>query len=274
MLGRELVRSFAEHQVDALDIDEIDISQRAATLEILESINPDLIINSAVLVDVDRCEEQPKAAWKVNALGAQNVALAAARCNAALVYISTDYVFDGAATHDYAEHHPVNPINHYGRSKLYGELLSRNLCRKLYVVRSSWLFGHSSTSYVARILRQAKEGGVQMPDDQLEAPTYSCHLAQGLLPLVNSGCYGIYHYSGGEGCTRMAFARAVLEQAGLNTELQLLPADAAAKKRVAARPRRIVLDCTLYRMAIAPLPSWQEGIREYFMKQPYHTRKS
>ncbi len=272
MLGRELVKSFAMHQVDALDIDEIDISQRAATLKIIGAIKPDLIVNSAVLVDVDRCEQQPEAAWKVNALGAQNVALAAARVNATLLYISTDYVFDGMTTHNYAEHHPINPINQYGKSKLYGELLSRNLCHKLYVVRSSWLFGHSPANYVARILQAAEEGKVRMPDDQLEAPTYCSHLAQALLLLVDSGCYGTYHFTGGKGCTRLAFARAVLGQAGLKIEPQLLPAAEAAKKRMAARPRRIVLDCTLYRMTIGPLPSWQEGIREYFKKQPYRNK--
>ena len=268
MLGREICAYFsAEHEVLALDIKEIDIRDRQRTLALLGQHDLDLIINSAVMVDVDACERQPQLAWQVNALGAQNVALAAARTNATLIYISTDYVFDGTSTHDYREYDTTNPINVYGSSKLYGEILSRNLCRKLYIVRSSWLFGESPANYVARILRAAHTGPVAMSDDQLEAPTYTRHLAQALQHLLHSGCYGTYHFTGGDGCTRVEFAQAVLQEAGVKVAVKVMPPSEAIKKRIASRPHRIVLDTTLYRMTTAAeVPSWRIGIQEYLQQ--------
>ena len=270
MLGRELCELFSNtDDVYALDIDTIDITDRAATLKTLQEIAPHLVINSAVMVDVDACEKDPHTAWRVNAVGAQNVARAAAHTDATLIYISTDYVFNGASQSDYAEYHPVDPINHYGTSKLYGEILSRNLCQKCYIVRSSWLFGNSPLSYVARILKAAETGSVEMPQDQLEAPTYTRHLATALRALSRRECYGTYHFTGGEGCTRTVFAQEVLRAAAIETPVRVLPHNVAQQKRVALRPARVVLDCTLYSTVVAPPPSWREGIQEYFSTNPY-----
>jgi len=201
---------------------------------------------------------------------AQNVALAAADCNSQLIYISTDYVFDGESARDYAEYDYANPINHYGKSKYYGEMMSARLCQRLYVVRSSWLFGHSERGYIARILAQHEQGVVRMADDQLEAPTYTAHLAAALERLWQSECYGVYHISGGRGCTRIEFARGVLTAAGLNTAVEAADRAAVLAKRVARRPARVVLDCMLYQEVCATaLPTWEEGIKEYFRREPY-----
>ncbi|MGO9310854.1 MAG: SDR family oxidoreductase, partial [Spirochaetia bacterium] len=143
MAGSELARVLArEHELTAWDIDEIDITDRAGALARLERLKPDLIVNAAALVDVEACEKQPDAAWKVNAVGSQNLALAARALGAEYLLISTDYVFDGAAREDYSELSPPNPINEYGKSKLAGERLAASIWLKTYVVRTAWLFGH------------------------------------------------------------------------------------------------------------------------------------
>lgn len=270
MLGREICATYQHDQeVISLDIDEIDVTKREQTVATLRDMNPDIIVNSAVIVDVDLCDREPNLAWEVNAIGAQNIAVAAAECGSQLVYISTDYVFDGVTTNDYREYDPTNPINHYGKSKLYGEILSHRVCQRLYVVRSSWLFGHSPRGYIARILAQAGAGAVRMAADQLEAPTYTAHLARALRPLWESGCYGVYHVSGGRGCTRKEFARAVIKGAGIDAPMETMPDAEAAAKRSSQRPKRVVLGTTLYQQVCGALPTWEEGIAEYFQRQPY-----
>ena len=144
MLGRELCRILGrQHEILAWDIDEIDITDRAKTMDLLSAECPELIINSAVFVNLEGCEENPDKAWRINAVGAQNLALAAQWIDSALVYISTDYIFDGQSDGDYDEVAQPNPLNHYGRSKLAGERFSLQINPRTYSVRTAWLFGHA-----------------------------------------------------------------------------------------------------------------------------------
>lgn len=270
MLGREICATYeGDHQIIPLDIEEIDVTKRKETVETITSFQPDLIINSAVIVDVDLCDRDPDLAWNVNAIGAQNIAVASAKCDSDLIYISTDYVFDGTASIDYLEYDQVNPINQYGKSKLYGEILSQQVCQRLYIIRSSWLFGHSPKGYISRILKQYQSGTVRMATDQLEAPTYTAHLARALQPLWESKCYGVYHISGGRGCTREEFACAVIDGAGLTATIDRIPDAEAIAGRNSRRPQRIVLSVDLYQRVCGQLPSWEEGIVEYFARDPY-----
>ncbi|MFQ5617029.1 MAG: SDR family oxidoreductase, partial [Anaerolineales bacterium] len=138
MLGRELCRVLgSQHQILAWDIDEIDITDRPRTVELLGAERPELIVNSAVFVDLEGCEANPERAWRINAVGAQNLALAAQQVESVLVYISTDYIFDGRSETDYDEVSQPNPLNQYGRSKLAGERLSLQICPRTYVVRTA-----------------------------------------------------------------------------------------------------------------------------------------
>lgn len=264
MLGREICRALASrHDLLAWDIDDIDITDRARTLDLLGAERPELIVNSAAFVDLESCENQPDKAWLINAVGAQNLALAAQQAGSSLVYISTDYIFDGASQVDYDEVAQPNPLNQYGRSKLAGEQLSMYLCPRTYVLRTAWLFGHAPNNYVDRVLRTAeKEGVVRMPVDQLESPTYTGHLAEAILHLIDTGAYGVYNVTGIGACTRAEFARYVLAQAGRPEPVEEV--DAAAVKRFARRPERSVLDCRLYRLVTGrSLPTWQQGVLDY-----------
>ena len=264
MLGQELCRIFgAQHETLAWDIDEIDITDRIRTLELLGAERPDLIVNSAAFVNLEACEADPDRAWQVNAVGAQNLALAAHQAGSSLLYISTDYVFDGQSEVDYDEVAAPNPLNVYGRTKLAGERISLQICPRTYVVRTAWLFGRAHNNYVERVLRAAdSEGVVRMPDDQLESPTYTRHVAAALLRLVATGAYGVYHVTSLGACTRASFARYVLQQTGRSEPVQVV--DSATIKRFTRRPNRVVLDCRLFRLVTGQsLPDWQQGVRDY-----------
>lgn len=269
MLGKELCRVLgAEHRVTGWDIEEIDITQREPTVDKLAGLHPDLIINSAAFVDVDRCETEADKAWTINAVGAQNLALAAQQIGGALLYISTDYVFDGESAEDYDEVSPARPINHYGRSKLAGEMFSNRNCQRTYIVRTAWLIGHHPNSYVERVIQAARRDGVvRMAPDQIESPTYTSDLAEAISYLIKTGAYGIYNITSLEACSRVEFARFVLAQTGGNEPVET--ADVSTLKRVAKRPHRTVLDCRVYHLVTGrTLPHWQDGIKAYLA----HTR--
>jgi dTDP-4-dehydrorhamnose reductase len=264
MLGRELCRVLGEqHDLLAWDIEEIDITNRSRTLELLNIERPDLIINSAVYVDLEGCEVNPDKAWLINAVGAQNLALAAQQAGSALLYISTDYIFDGQTEEDYDEVAQPNPLNQYGRSKLAGERFSLQLCPRTYAIRTAWLFGHARNNYVERVLKAADQDGiVRMPVDQLESPTYTGHLAEAILHLIATGAYGVYNVTSLGACTRADFARFVLRAAGRSEPVEEI--DAATAKRFAKRPIRVVLDCRLFQLVTGhSLPHWQQGVRKY-----------
>ncbi len=268
MLGSELCRALSsEHQVTAWDIDEIDITDRQGALKKLKALKPGFILNAAALVDVEICEKQPDAAWKVNATGSQNLALAARALDADYLFISTDYVFDGTAAEDYDEFATPRPVNQYGKSKLAGERLAAAIWPRTYVVRTAWLFGHRPKNYVDRVLSAAdKDGVVRMAEDQVESPTYVPHLAAAIRTLVPTGAYGTYNVTSIGSCTRLEFARYVLSKAGRSARLEKLGGSAVT--RTARRPGRTVLDCRLFRLVTGrELPAWQTGIDEYLSRE-------
>jgi dTDP-4-dehydrorhamnose reductase len=264
MLGSALARRLgAEHDVTGWDIDDIDITDRDSTVARLVDLGPELVVNSAAWTDVDGCERDPDTAWRINAVGAQNLALGSLAAGSRLLYVSTDYIFDGDADEDYDEVALPHPLNEYGRSKLAGEVLSRQICPRTYIVRTSWLFGHHPNNYVARIMTAVeRDGVVRMPADQLESPTYTVHLTQAIADLVAAGAYGCYHIANGGACTRAAFAEFVLKCAGRREPVEIV---SAGRTGPARRPRRVVLACRMHRLVIGrPMPSWQEAVQEYF----------
>ena len=265
MLGHDLLSYLgSRHEVVGLDIDEIDIRQREETATKIAELRPQLIINSAACVDVESCETEPYRAFRVNALGSQNLAIAAQRADADYLYFSSDYVFDGRSGCDYDELAPPCPVNQYGRSKLAGEVLARRICPRSYIVRTAWLIGHRKGNYVERVLGLAERDGiVRMATDQLESPTYTLHLAEAIEKLFQTGAYGTYHITSTGACTRLEFAAFVLETAGRSEEAEEV--ERARLNRQADRPCRTVLDCRLFGLVTGhTMPHWREGIRGYF----------
>jgi dTDP-4-dehydrorhamnose reductase len=263
MLGGQLVRTLAgDHQVLAWDLPQIDITRRAETIASVAEQSPQLIINCAACVNIEQCQSKAEIAWRVNALGSQNLALAASLLGCDYLYFSSDYVFDGNASGDYDELDPPCPVNEYGRSKLAGEVLARQVWPRTYVVRTAWLFGGQQDNYVRRVLAMAqREGLVRMGTDQLESPTYTRHLAEAVSALIATGAYGTYHVTSQGACTRLEFAEFVLRSAGRPEAAEAVQTVAG---RTAPRPARTVLNCRLFQLVTGhTLPHWQRGVLDY-----------
>ena len=216
---------------------------------------------------VDRCEEEVEKALSVNALGAGYVAHTCAEIGAAVVYISTDYVFDGSKNKPYTEQDEPNPINVYGESKLKGEELVRKFTNKHFIVRSAGLYGHGQSgaagNFVETMLKLAeKEGPIRVVDDQVLTPTFTKDLAAAISELIQTDNYGTYHITNSGECSWYEFGKAVFEISGLSPDYSAISSKEYGAK--AQRPAYSVLDNSLVEsLSITPLRSWPKALTEY-----------
>ncbi len=210
-LGRALGRTFTAHDVAGCDLPDTDITDREAINVAIACFEPDVVIHTAAWTDVDGCARNPEKAYRVNALGTQNVALACASCGAALAAVSTNEVFDGTADEPYREWDTPNPINPYARSKAAGEWFARNLLNRFYIVRTAWLYAPGGRNFPHRIIELADElGALKVVTDEVGNPTYAPDLAQALAELIQTEAYGIYHLTNAGYASRYEFAREIL----------------------------------------------------------------
>lgn len=266
MLATDVIEVFRQkgHEVIGLSIDDMDITRIQAVLEKLQAVRPDIIFNAAAFTNVDGCESEPDLAYKVNAIGPRNLAIAAEGLDAALIHISTDYIFGGAGNKPYREYDQVNPRSVYGKSKLDGEIMVRSHCSRHYIVRTAWLFGMHGNNFVRTMLRLAGERELlSVVNDQLGSPTYTRDLAQATALLIEKPAYGTYHITNGDACTWFEFTREILRQAGLE-HVKVEPTTTEQLKRPADRPRYSVLDNYMWRLeGYAPLRPYYEALQEY-----------
>jgi dTDP-4-dehydrorhamnose reductase len=214
-LGRALQAEFAGNAVMPVDLPDCDISQRANALQVVAEFKPDIVIHAAAMTNVDGCARDPQAAYRANALGAQYVALACQQAACAMVYISTNEVFDGKKSEPYWEFDAPHPINTYARSKLAGENMVRDLLPRFYIVRTAWLYGLSGNHFVRKIIQRADEQGhLRVVTDEVGSPTYALDLAGGIRQLVQTGAYGVYHFVNEGAASRFDFAREILRLSG------------------------------------------------------------
>jgi dTDP-4-dehydrorhamnose reductase len=263
MLGTDLcARLGREHEVIGWDIKELDITDTGGVSAIC-ALQPELIAHCAAFTNVDGCEREPEKAYKVNTLGTWNVARAALQCQAALLYISTDFVFDGEKGEPYDEFDRPNPIGVYGRSKFAGEELVRQLLTRYFIVRTSWLFGENGKNFVSTIWEQAKKGGpLRIVSDQVGRPTYTVDLAEAIADLIANPLYGIYHVTNSGECSWSQFAEEIVRQAGLKSAV--IPISSAEWDTPTRRPK----DSRLRHLALEMqgkdnLRSWPEALRDY-----------
>jgi dTDP-4-dehydrorhamnose reductase len=215
-LGRALEQALADHTLYGGDLPEVDITDLDSIRSSIRPIRPDLVIHSAALTDVDGCAREPDLAYRVNALGTRNVAVACQDVDCPLLAISTNEVFDGKAGQPYLEFDATNPINAYAKSKHAGEALVRDLLARFYIVRTAWLFGYGGNNFVAKIVKRAKEDGrLRVVADEVGSPTFAPDLAQAVAHLIATDAYGIYHFVNDGACSRFEFAQKILELAGL-----------------------------------------------------------
>jgi dTDP-4-dehydrorhamnose reductase len=262
MLGRDVERAAREvgHEPVVLTRSELDITDRDVLERVFIEHNPDAVVNCAAWTNVDAAEEHEVEATDANGDGAGNVAAAAAAVGAAVVHPSTDYVFDGTKEQGYVESDRVNPISAYGRSKLVGEREVAAFNPRHWIVRSSWLFGVNGRNFVETMLGLAQDREeVIVVRDQVGCPTYTGHLAAGLVRLLDGEDYGLHHMAGGGRCSWYDFAVEIFNQAGVDCRVLSMTSDML--ERPAPRPPFSVLASEREHPVL--LPDWHEGLAAY-----------
>jgi len=265
MLGARVIEKLAEtDEVLGIDVEDVDIVERARVLAFFREAEPALIVHCAAFTDVDGSEKHPEEAFRVNDEGTRNVCAAAAECGSALCYISTDYVFDGRRRAPYRETDETRPLNQYGKSKLAGEGHVHSMVQKRFVVRSSGLYGPGGRNFVDRILEKARAGSeLKVVNDQRSSPTYTVDLARAIASIVRTERWGTYHVTNAGHCTWYEFAKRILELGGISG-VSLAAVGSADYGAPAARPAYSVLDNTTFRRAFGfGLRSWSEALEEY-----------
>jgi dTDP-4-dehydrorhamnose reductase len=266
MLGRDvmLAAGNAGHQVVGYGHAELDVGDAGAVSAKIEGERPDVVVNCAAWTDVDGAEEAEEKATRINGEGAGNAAAAAASVGASVVYVGSDYVFDGSKGAPYVETDQTAPLSAYGRSKLAGEEATRAANKRHFVVRSAWLFGTGGPNFVETMLRLAADHGeVLVVRDQVGSPTYTWHLAYGIVRLIEGVEFGIHHMAAAGSCSWYEFAREIFEQA--KVECKVMSATTEMLGRPAPRPAYSAL-ASQRRHAIE-LPSWQDGLAAYLSQR-------
>lgn len=265
MLGSDVVSVLAEeHDVIGVNSRDFDITEKDITIEFIKKIKPELIIHSAAYTDVDGCEKNMDKAFKVNALGARNIAIATQEMNAAMLYVSSDYVYDGQKETPYFEYDRTNPLSIYGKSKLEGENFVKSIVNKHFIIRTSWLFGKNGKNFVKTMLELSKtKDSLNIVDDQIGSPTYTYDLAKAIKLLVESGCYGTYHLTNSEYCSWYDFTKNIYEIANIG-HVRLNPITTEELGRPAPRPKNSRLEKFYWKLnEFTELRSYKEAVEEY-----------
>jgi dTDP-4-dehydrorhamnose reductase len=265
MLATALVGALEEgdHHYVALSEHDLDITFEGRVVTILKSLNPRTVINAAAYTDVDGAQTHRDTAYAVNGAGAGHVAAAAALIGANVIHMSTDYVFDGEKDTPYLPGDNTGPVNIYGASKLEGERQVRKKNKDHLVVRTSWLYGPNGKNFVNTMLDLGRSRqSLKVVDDQKGCPTYTGHLAGGMIRLMNMGITGTYHLTNSGQCSWYEFAVQIFRLSDMSIEVNPVPTEAFP--RPAPRPRNSVLDSTAaIELLGSPLPSWQEALGEF-----------
>lgn len=258
-LGRALQEQPGSHVLVPLGHAALDITDLSAVREAVGQNRPDLLLNAAAFNDVDGAESNPEGAFRGNALGPRNLALASAEKRIPIVHVSTDYVFDGTSNRPYHEFDRPNPVSVYGLSKLAGEEAVRSLNRRHYIVRTAWLYHATGRNFPNTILSLSERPEVRVVNDQIGSPTYAPHLAAALLSLIETGAFGTFHLAGAGATSWYELTCALYDLLGIATAVRAV--STAEFPRPARRPSYSVLT-TLQRPEVR-LPPWQHGLEAF-----------
>lgn len=262
LLGRDLVQALDGEQFTALSSKDADLRDAERIGQVVGDSRPEWIILSAAYTDVDGCESNRERAWSINCEGAIHVARAAQQNRARLMFLSTDYVFDGAKDGPYETNDARNPINVYGETKARAEARLLETLPDVCIVRTSWLFGHGGKCFPATILKlAAMRPEISVVNDQRGSPTFTRDLASALVELCQKQAHGIVHATNAGDCTWYEFARQIVEIAGLPTKVK--PVTTAEFPRPARRPANSVLSPTSLHAYGIRMPDWKDALRRY-----------
>jgi dTDP-4-dehydrorhamnose reductase len=264
-LGKDVVIELKNQnfEVLALDRNDLDITNEHAVTSYMEKNRPDIILHCAAYTNVDGAEEDEDTAYKVNALGSEYLAKAAAKIDAKMLQVSTDYVFDGTASEPYETDHPTKPLGAYGRTKLAGEEFVKEYLEKYFIVRTAWVFGVHGNNFVKTMMRLGKEREeLGVVHDQIGSPTYTVDLAKFMIELMQTDKYGIYHATNDGICSWYEFAMEIFKQSEI--EVKVNPLTTEQFPRPAARPKYSVLSKSKNEeQGLTPLRHWKEALAAY-----------
>jgi dTDP-4-dehydrorhamnose reductase len=267
LLGQDLVHALHGEQLTALSSQDADLRDRVRVNRIVSDSQPDWIILSSAYTDVDGCESNRDHALAVNCEGAVHVAQAARHAKARLLFLSTDYVFDGTKGAPYETDDPRNPINVYGQTKARAEVRLLDLLPEVCIVRTSWLFGQGGKCFPATILKLAStRPEIFVVNDQRGSPTFTLDLASALVELCRNQARGIVHATNRGECTWYDFAKEIVRQAGLPAEVK--PVTTAEFPRPARRPAYSVLSPKSLQARGIQMPDWKDALRRYLADVP------
>jgi dTDP-4-dehydrorhamnose reductase len=267
-LGAELVQTFGEagEEVLAFDMD-LDITDYSAVMKRIPDLRPDLLINAAADVDLDRAEIYPEPSFKVNFTGTQNLALTCQAVGCPMVFLSTDYVFDGTKGSAYNEFDLPNPQGVYAKCKLAAEKYITSVLENYYIFRTAWLFGKAGNrNFIRSILQNAKShASLRVVIDEVGTPTYAADLADIIYLVSTSEKYGLYHATNEGTCSRFEFAQEILDLAGMK-DVTLKPIVHEELGLPCPRPANTALDNMNLRLqGFPPMRDYHEALKEYMM---------
>lgn len=263
-LGSELSKLLTDKNISFTGTDsaELDITDQAAVQSYFKEHMPTFVFHCAAYTAVDAAEEEGKETnWQVNVEGTRNIATAAEKAGATIVYISTDYVFDGTSTEEYPVDATVNPKNEYGRAKLAGEQLIQEICSAYYIVRTSWVFGEYGKNFVYTMLKLAEtKDQLTVVSDQFGRPTWTKTLAEFVVHLMETKPeYGIYQLSNEGSCSWYEFASAILAE----EQVEVKPVTSEEYPQKAYRPRHSIMDLSKAKQTGFSIPTWEEALGEF-----------
>ena len=265
-LGHDVMDELALRGIEGfgVDVEEMDITDRTACETVISQEKPDAVIHCAAYTAVDAAEDNADLCRRINGEGTRNVAQACKEADTKLMYISTDYVFDGQGTRPWEPDDERHPLNVYGQTKYEGELAVEELSDKYFIVRIAWVFGVAGKNFIKTMLRLGKErGAVSVVDDQIGSPTYTYDLARLLVDMIQTDKYGRYHATNEGLCSWYEFAKEIFRQAGMD-EVKVTPVDSSCFPAKAKRPlnSRMSKD-KLTANGFDRMPAWQDALGRY-----------
>ena len=270
-LGHDVMNELAKrnHTGVGVDIEEMDITDKDACRRVITEAGPDAVIHCAAYTAVDAAEDNVELCRRINGEGTRNVAQACKEADVKLMYISTDYVFDGQGTRPWEPDDERHPLNVYGQTKYEGELAVEELSDKYFIVRIAWVFGVAGKNFIKTMLRLGKErGAVSVVDDQVGSPTYTYDLARLLVDMIQTDKYGRYHATNEGLCSWYEFAKEIFRQAGM--DVPVTPVSSSEFPAKATRPSNSRMSKEkLSDNGFERLPAWQDALGRFLKEIEY-----
>lgn len=265
-LGYDVIKELNKrgHTAVGVDIEEMDITNKDSVDKVIKSSKVDAVIHCAAYTAVDAAEDNAQMCQKINVQGTQNIAKTCKELDIKMLYLSTDYVFNGTGTRPWEPDDKREPLNVYGQSKYEGELVVENNVSKSFIVRIAWIFGINGKNFVKTMLNLSQNhDSLTVVDDQIGSPTYTADLAVLLVDLIESDKYGKYHATNEGFCSWYEFACEIFKQAGKN-DIKVSPVSSDGYKAKAKRPENSRMSKEkLTENGFNRLPSWQDGLKRY-----------